>query len=68
MAAVFRETMTSLHEFFGGPEVPRVWHEGLEDRFVGKASVISLCVDGRWLTLQGMDCGGRDRATTQHEA
>lgn len=55
IAAASYRSMTRLQDAFGGPPVPAVWHDGLEDRFTGKASVIYLCVDGRWLILQGMD-------------
>jgi hypothetical protein len=30
-------------------------HDGVEDAFAGKASVVSYLVDGRWLALAGAD-------------
>jgi hypothetical protein len=34
---------------------PRLDHEGIEDTFVGKASEIHYCSQGKWQTLQGED-------------
>lgn len=50
-----RDRMVRLGRAFGGPPVPVVWHQGLEDYFEGKASVIRLCVEGEWITLAGID-------------
>lgn len=38
-----------------GTAVPRVWHDGIDDYFEGKASVVLLCLNGKWIRLQGMD-------------
>ena len=34
---------------------PDVWYQGIEDYFEGKASTVLLCVNGRWITLSGID-------------
>lgn len=33
----------------------RLSHDGIEDAFIGKASVIHYCVQGRWVELSGAD-------------
>jgi hypothetical protein len=40
---------------FGGPKPPPIDHQGIEDSFVGKASVILYYYRGRWLKLTGAD-------------
>ena len=40
---------------FGGPKPPPIDHEGIEDSFVGKASVILFYYSGAWLRLTGAD-------------
>lgn len=55
LMTVDRDRMLSYANAFGGPPVPEVWHQGLEDYFEGKASVVLLCVDGEWITLAGID-------------
>lgn len=52
---VERDRMLRYAVAFDGPPVPPVWYQGLEDYFEGKASTVLLCVDGRWVTLAGMD-------------
>jgi hypothetical protein len=40
---------------YGGPKPPPVDHQGLNDVFVGKASVVLYFYDGKWLQLSGAD-------------
>ena len=40
---------------YGGPKPPPIDHEGIEDAFVGKASVILYYYKGAWLRLTGAD-------------
>lgn len=41
---------------FGGPTPPaRLDHDGVEDAFAGKASIVRYWFDGKWLELAGMD-------------
>jgi len=43
------------YEAFGGPTPPPIDHDGIDDAFLGKASVVHYWYEGKWLTLQGMD-------------
>lgn len=52
---VERDRMVRYAKAFDGPPVPEVWHQGLEDYFEGKASVVLLCVGGEWIVLAGVD-------------
>jgi hypothetical protein len=52
---VERNRMLAYASEFEGPPVPDIWHQGIEDYFEGKASTVLLCVNGRWITLAGID-------------
>jgi hypothetical protein len=41
--------------WFDGPLPKTLDHDGVEDAFAGKASVVSYLEDGRWLALAGAD-------------
>ena len=43
------------HRRYGGPTPPRLDHDGINDIFVGKASVVWYWSGGTWLQLQGAD-------------
>lgn len=43
------------HERYGGPEPPALDHDGINDLFVEKASVVWYWDGGRWLQLTGAD-------------
>jgi hypothetical protein len=43
------------HQRYGGPKPPGLDHDGIDDIFVGKASVVWFWSGGRWLQLQGAD-------------
>jgi hypothetical protein len=43
------------HQRYGGPAPPPLDHDGIEDIFVGKASVVWYWSGGRWRQLQGAD-------------
>lgn len=43
------------HRRYGGPTPPTLDHDGINDIFVGKASVVWYWHGGRWLQLQGAD-------------
>jgi hypothetical protein len=43
------------HERDGGPEPPRLDHDGINDIFVGKGSIVWYFFGGRWLQLTGAD-------------
>jgi len=40
---------------YGGPKPPPLDHDGIDDGFDGKASVVRYWYRGRWLQLQGAD-------------
>lgn len=50
-----RDGMIRYGRAFNGPPVPVVWHQGIEDYFEGKASRVSLCINGEWIRLSGID-------------
>lgn len=43
------------YQRYGGPTPPRLDHDGINDIFVGKASVVWYWSTGKWLQLQGAD-------------
>jgi hypothetical protein len=43
------------HAAYGGPKPPPMDHDGINDIFVGKASVVWYWYRGHWLQLQGAD-------------
>jgi len=40
---------------YGGPEPPPIEHQGIDDAFLGKASITWYFHKGKWLRLQGAD-------------
>lgn len=55
IAAVGRDVIMRFYRAFGGPEPPPIDHHGIDDAFLGKASVIRYFYEGEWLALQGAD-------------
>ena len=47
--------MRIYHEAFGTGKMPRLDHDGIDDAFVGKASIVRYWTGGKWLELQGAD-------------
>ena len=47
--------MRSYHEAFGAGKTPRLDHDGIDDAFVGKSSIVRYWSAGKWLQLQGAD-------------
>lgn len=47
--------ITTHYRAFGGPQPPPIDHQGIDDAFVGKASVTHYWHKGAWLGLQGAD-------------
>jgi hypothetical protein len=43
------------YEAYGGPKPPPITHDAIDDRWLGKASVVHYCHQGRWLELTGAD-------------
>ena len=55
ISAANSEAILLYHREFGGPKPPPIDHQGIEDSFVGKASVIFYYYKGTWLRLTGAD-------------
>jgi hypothetical protein len=43
------------HERYGGAKPPALSHDGINDLFVGKASVVWYLHDGKWLRVAGVE-------------
>ncbi len=43
------------YKAYGGPKPPPIDHQGIDDRFVGKASEVQYFYNGKWLRLTGSD-------------
>jgi hypothetical protein len=52
---VGRETIIASYRSYGGRRPPSIDHEGIDDAYVEKASVILYFYRGRWIELQGAD-------------
>lgn len=58
ISAVGRDFIMSHYRAYkqsGAPKPPPIDHEGIEDAFVEKASVVLYCFRGSWRSLQGAD-------------
>jgi hypothetical protein len=55
ITAASGETILLYHREFGGPKPPPIDHQGIEDSFVEKGSVIFYYYNGTWLRLTGAD-------------
>lgn len=47
--------ITEHYKAYGGPKPPALDHEGIDDQFWGKASVVLYFDQGKWLRLTGAD-------------
>lgn len=52
---VGREFILDHHRAYGGPEPPSIDHQGINDAFVEKASIVHYYHEGMWLELTGAD-------------
>jgi hypothetical protein len=52
---VDRKFIMEHYRGYGGPEPPPIDHQGIDDVFVGKASVVNYWYRGEWLKVQGAD-------------
>jgi hypothetical protein len=52
---VGREYILKHYRAYGGPEPAAIDHQGINDSFVGKASVVRYFHAGKWLELTGAD-------------
>jgi hypothetical protein len=55
ITAVGRDFIMGHYRAYGGPEPPPIDHHGIDDAFLGKASVTWYFHDGVWLRLTGAD-------------
>jgi hypothetical protein len=55
ISAVGRDYILSHYRDYGGPKPPPIDHQGINDAFVEKASVVHYYHRGSWLKLQGAD-------------
>ena len=55
IGAVGRDYIRERYREYGGRRPPRIDHQGINDAFVEKASVVHYYHRGRWLELQGED-------------
>ena len=55
ITAADRDFIMRHYRAYGGPEPPPIDHHGIDDAFLGKASVTWYFHNGKWLRLQGAD-------------
>ena len=55
LAVADAEYIFDQHETFGGPQPPPLDHDGIDDVFIEKGSVVWYWYQGSWLRLQGVD-------------
>ena len=53
--AVGRDFIMRHYEAYGGPKPPPIDHQGVEDVFIEKASVVLYFYEGQWQKLTGAD-------------
>jgi hypothetical protein len=49
------DSIREHHRRYGGPDPPLLTHGGIDDAFVGKASIVWYWHQGKWLQLTGAD-------------
>lgn len=55
ISAVGREFIMQHYQAYGGVKPPPIDHQGIDDAFVEKASVVRYLYRGKWLELTGAD-------------
>jgi len=55
IGAVGKEYIFKHYHDYGGPKPPSINHQGIDDGFVEKGSVVHYFYRGKWLELQGAD-------------
>lgn len=55
IAVATREYIVSRNSPRGESGLPHIDHEGINDLFIGKASVVHYCERGKWMRLRGAD-------------
>jgi hypothetical protein len=55
ISPIGREYILQHYRPYGGPEPPAIDHQGINDAFVGKGSVVHYFYAGKWRDLTGAD-------------
>jgi hypothetical protein len=55
ISAVGKDFILEHYKWYGGPEPPPINHQGINDAFAEKASVVRYFHRGKWIELQGAD-------------
>ncbi len=55
ITVVGKEYILEHYQRYGGPEPPPITHAGIDNAFLGKASVVHYFHNGKWLRLTGAD-------------
>jgi hypothetical protein len=55
ISSVGKQFILDHHRSYGGPKLPPIEHQGINDAFVGKTSVVHYFRAGSWLQLTGED-------------
>ena len=55
LTPVGRDFILARYRAYGGQEPPAIDHEGIDDSFLGKASIVLYFHEGNWLDLTGSD-------------
>ncbi len=50
-----KKAILEYHKAYGGPTPPPISHQGIDDYFLEKASVVHYCSNGKWIALTGAD-------------
>ena len=55
ISAVGKDYIFEHYQAYGGPKPPTITHQGIDDGFLEKASIVRYFYRGKWLELQGAD-------------
>jgi hypothetical protein len=55
ISAAGKDYILEHYKAYGGPKPPPITHQGIEDSFLEKASIVRYFYRGKWLELQGAD-------------
>jgi len=55
LGIVGEEFILRHHRAYGGPTPHPITHDAIDDRYLGKASVVHYCYEGKWIELTGAD-------------
>jgi hypothetical protein len=55
ISAVGKDFIMRHYDAYGGPQPPPIDHQGIDDAFIEKASVVWYFYAGKWLKLTGAD-------------